>query len=80
MCQRRQLSSVQLQNFTKFCAFRMYIMLLNFVHKFKCDTDLTLIHVILHLPIAMAIFWPLSESLPLNFSIYPYASYLRRCK
>ena len=30
-----QFSSVQLQNFTKFCSFRMYIMLLNLVHKFK---------------------------------------------
>jgi len=27
--------SVQLQNFTEFCSFRMCIMLLNLVHKFN---------------------------------------------
>jgi len=30
-------------NFTNFCSFRMYIMLLNLVHKLKCETNLTLL-------------------------------------
>jgi len=58
MCHRRQLSIVKLQNFTKFYAFRMCLMLLNSVHKLKCETTLTLlIHVIPHLPCTMAMFW-----------------------
>jgi len=43
MWQRRQLSSVQLQNFRNLFSFRVYIMLLNLVHKFKCETNLTLL-------------------------------------
>ena len=40
---RFQVSSVQLQNFTNFCSVCMYIMLLNKVHKLKCETNLTLL-------------------------------------
>jgi len=32
--------SSQLQNFTNFSSFRMYIMLLNLVHKLKCERNL----------------------------------------
>ena len=38
-----QLPAVKLYNFTKFCSFRMYLMLLNLVHKLKCETNLTLL-------------------------------------
>jgi len=38
-----QLLSVQLQNFTNFYSFCMYIMLLNLVHILKCETSLTLL-------------------------------------
>ena len=56
MCQRRQLSSVQLQNFTN-CSFCMYIMLLNLVNILKCETNYnSFIHVIPHLLFAMALF------------------------
>jgi len=34
----------------------MYIMILNLVHKLKCETNLTHIHVISHLPFSMAMF------------------------
>jgi len=37
-----QMSS-QLQNFTNFCYIRMYILLLNLVHKLKCETNFTLL-------------------------------------
>jgi len=43
MCHRRQLSIVRLENFTKFCSFRVYLMLLNLVQKLKCETNLTLL-------------------------------------
>jgi len=39
------------------CSFRMYIMLLNLVHKLKCETRLTHIYVIPHLHFTMAMFW-----------------------
>ena len=29
--------------FTNVCSFRMYLMLLNLVHKLKCETNLTLL-------------------------------------
>jgi len=36
--------SSKLQNFTtNFCSFHMYVMLLNLVHKLKCETNLTLL-------------------------------------
>jgi len=54
---KRAIGDIQLQNFTYFCSFRMYIMLLNLVHKFKCETNLTLIYVIPNLSFAMAMFW-----------------------
>jgi len=38
-----QVSSVQLQNFTNSCSFRMYLMLLNLVDKLKCEIHLTLL-------------------------------------
>jgi len=38
------------------------------------------IHVIPHLSFAMAIFGAPSESLPLNFNIHPYPSYVSICK
>jgi len=34
----------------------MYIVLLNLAHKLKCETNLTLTHVVSHLPFAMAMF------------------------
>jgi len=43
MCQGRQLSSVQPQNFTTFCSFHIYIMLLILIHELKCETNLTLL-------------------------------------
>ena len=36
MCHTRLLSIVKLESFTKFYSFRMYLMLLNLVHKLKC--------------------------------------------
>ena len=65
MCQRRQLSSVQLQNFTNFCSFRMYLTLLNLVHKLKCETSLTLLSTKSHFYLSQwryfgAYFWELA--------------------
>jgi len=40
MRQWRHFSSVQLQNFAKFCPFRLFIMLLNLVHKYKMGKKL----------------------------------------
>jgi len=58
MCPRRQLSRAQLQNIRKFCSFCVHIMFLILVHKLKCETNLySSIHLISHLPFAMAMFW-----------------------
>jgi len=58
MCHRKQLSIVKLQNFTKFYSFLMCLMLLNSVHKLKCENKFnSFIHVIPHLPFTMAMFW-----------------------
>jgi len=43
MCQRGQLLSAQLQNFTKFWCCCMDIMHFNLIHKLKCETTLILL-------------------------------------
>ena len=81
MCHRRHLSIVKLQNFTKFYSFRMCLMLLNSVHKLKCEANLTLYPRNPTSTIRNGdVFGPLSESLPVNFNIYPCANYLSICK
>jgi len=65
MCHRRRLSIVKLQHFTKFYFFRMCFMLLNSVHKVKCETNLTLLCTSSHIYLSQwrcfgAPFWELS--------------------
>ena len=67
MCHRKQLSIVQLQNFTNVCSFRMYLMHLNIVHTLKCETNLTLFPLNPTSTFRNGdVLGPLSESLPLN--------------
>jgi len=56
-------------------------MLLNLIHKLKCETNLTFY---IRNPTSAFrngnVLEPLSESLPLNFNMHPCARYLSICK
>jgi len=79
MCQRRQLSSVQLQNLSFFPFACILCSRIQFIYWNVKQIQLFYPRNPTSIFRNGDVLWPFPKSLPLNFNIHPYANYLSIC-